>query len=136
MSEQMTVKIVTPERVFYEGAAEMVIFQSTEGELGILPGHIPLTTVIDSTVFYLKERMDQPQKMAAVHGGFVQILPEMVTVVTTAAEWPEEIDEERAHQAEQRARQRLEEAREGKADQLRAELALRRSLTRLQVKQQ
>ena len=136
MSEQMTVKIVTPERVFYEGAAEMVIFQSTEGELGILPGHIPLTTVIDSTVFYLKERMDQPQKMAAVHGGFVQILPEMVTVVTTAAEWPEEIDEERAHQAEQRARQRLEEAREGKADQLLAELALRRSLTRLQVKQQ
>ena len=136
MREQMTVKIVTPERVFYEGAAEMVIFQSTEGELGILPGHIPLTTVIDSTVFYLKERMDQPQKMAAVHGGFVQILPEMVTVVTTAAEWPEEIDEERAHQAEQRARQRLEEAREGKADQLRAELALRRSLTRLQVKQQ
>ncbi len=136
MSDVMAIRIVTPERVFYEGTAEMVIFQAVSGELGILPGHVPLTAVIDSTVFYLKEQMDQPQRFAAVHGGFVQVLPDRVTVVTNAAEWPEEIDEERARRAEERARQRLAEAEDGKADYRRAELALRRSLVRLQLKQQ
>ncbi len=133
MSDQMTLRIVTPERVFYEGQVEMVIFQSSEGELGIMPGHIPLTTVIDSTVFYLKEKMEQPQQLAAVHGGFVEILPEQITVVTGAAEWPNEIDEERARAAETRARERLEK-KDSTLDQRRAELALMRSVTRLQVK--
>ena len=47
MSDVMAIRIVTPERVFYEGTAEMVIFQAVSGELGILPGHVPLTAVID-----------------------------------------------------------------------------------------
>lgn len=135
MAQQFKLRIITPERVFYEGSAEMVVFQSVEGELGVLAGHIPLTTVIDSTVFYLKDTMDQPQKMAAVHEGFVQILPDEVTVLTESAEWPDEIDEERAKAAKMRAEKRLEE-KEGNRDLdlRRAELALMRSLTRLELK--
>lgn len=134
MAEQFTLRIITPERVFYEGKAEMIVFQSLEGELGVLAGHIPLTTVIDSTVFYLKDTMDQPQKMAAVHEGFVEILPDRVTVLTEAAEWPEEIDEERAKAARERAEKRLEQGDNPDLDLRRAQLALRRSLTRLQIK--
>lgn len=134
MAEQFTLRIITPERIFYEGKAEMIVFQSLEGELGVLAGHIPLTTVIDSTVFYLKDTMDQPQKMAAVHEGFVEILPDQVTVLTEAAEWPEEIDEERAKAARERAEKRLEQGDNPDLDLRRAQLALRRSLTRLQIK--
>lgn len=134
MAEQFTLRIITPERVFYEGKAEMIVFQSVEGELGVLAGHIPLTTVIDSTVFYLKDTMDQPQKMAAVHEGFVEILPDQVTVLTEAAEWPEEIDEERAKAAKARAEKRLEQGDSQNLDLRRAQLALMRSLTRLQIK--
>lgn len=135
MAQQFKLRIITPERVFYEGDAEMIVFQSVEGELGVLAGHIPLTTVIDSTVFYLKDTMDQPQKMAAVHEGFVQILPDQVTVLTEAAEWPDEIDEERAKAAKERAEKRLSQGSSQNLDMRRAQLALRRSLTRLQVKQ-
>lgn len=134
MAQQFKLRIITPERVFYEGDAEMIVFQSVEGELGVLAGHIPLTTVIDSTVFYLKDTMDQPQKMAAVHEGFVQILPEQVTVLTEAAEWPEEIDEDRAKAAKKRAEKRLEQEGNKDLDMRRAQLALMRSLTRLEVK--
>ena len=134
MAEQFTLRIITPERIFYEGKAEMIVFQSLEGELGVLAGHIPLTTVIDSTVFYLKDTMDQPQKMAAVHEGFVEILPDQVTVLTEAAEWPEEIDEERAKAARERAEKRLEQGDNPDLDLRRAQLALRRSLTRLKIK--
>lgn len=134
MAQQFKLRIITPERVFYEGDAEMIVFQSVEGELGVLAGHIPLTTVIDSTVFYLKDTMDQPQKMAAVHEGFVQILPDQVTVLTEAAEWPEEIDEDRAKAAKERAEKRLEQEGNKDLDMRRARLALMRSLTRLEVK--
>lgn len=140
MAEKYTLRIVTPNRVFFEGKVEMVVFQSLEGELGVLAGHIPLTTVIDSTVFYMKETMDQPQKMAAVHDGFVEILPDQVTVLTEAAEWPEEIDEQRAKAAKERAERRLEGvsgAAEGEVPGLdikRAQLALHRALTRLEIK--
>jgi F-type H+-transporting ATPase subunit epsilon len=134
MAQQFKLRIITPERVFYEGMTEMIVFQSVEGELGVLAGHIPLTTVIDSTVFYLKDTLDQPQKIAAVHEGFVQILPDQVTVLTEAAEWPDEIDESRAQAAKERAEKRLANQSDSNLDLRRAQLSLMRSLTRLQVK--
>ena len=135
MAEQFKLRIITPERIFYEDDVEMIVFQSVEGELGVLAGHIPLTTVIDSTVFYLKHTMEEPQKMAAVHEGFVQILPDQVTVLTESAEWPEESDAERAKAAKERAEKRLEQKSENRdLDLRRAQLALMRSLTRLELK--
>ena len=79
--------------------------------------------------------MEEPQKMAAVHEGFVQILPDQVTVLTESAEWPEEIDAERAKAAKERAEKRLEQKSENRdLDLRRAQLALMRSLTRLELK--
>lgn len=136
MAEQFTLRIITPQRVFYEGAVQMVVFDSVDGEMGVLAGHIPLTTVLDSTIFYLRTEEGVPQRLAAVHGGFVEILPDQMTVLTEAAEWPEEIDAARAEAAKERAEHRIEEKDQNpELDMRRAELALRRSLVRLQVKQ-
>ena len=135
MAESFELKIITPERVMYTHPATRVIFRTTEGEMAVLKGHIPLTAVVESCVFRALIQDDngaeQELKMA-VHEGFVEVMPEGVTLLTEAAEWPEEIDPERAERAKERARGRLESTSPD-VDYRRAELALRRSLVRLEA---
>ncbi len=130
--KQFRLRILTPERVFYEGMADMAIFQAVEGELGVLPGHIPLTTLISSSSFQILTEDKNKTTVVAVHEGFVEILPDQVTLLTEAAEWPEEIDVERAERARERAQKRLDSSQDG-LDIKRAQLAMQRALTRLQV---
>ena len=126
------VEIITPERVFYETEdATMIEFNTTEGEIGVYKEHIPLTTVIAPGMVTVT--LEEGEKVAAVHAGFAQILPEKVTLLAEIAEWPEEIDEKRAMDAKERAQDRLEKKPEG-LDIRRAELALRRALVRLDTK--
>jgi len=122
-----TVKIITPDRVFYEGQVSMVEFNTTEGAIGIYKNHIPLTTVLAPGVVTLTESEDK--KQAAVYAGFAEILGDKVTLLAEVAEWPGEIDENRAKAAEERARTRIA-AKDADTDMVRAELALRRSLVR------
>lgn len=122
--------IITPERIFYQGQVSMVEFTTTEGEIGVLKSHIPLTTVLVSGIVSMYE--EETVKKAAVHAGFAEILPDQVTILAEIAEWPEEIDVDRAQEAEKRARKRLAEKKEG-LDIERAELALRRALVRQDV---
>ena len=126
--------IITPERVMYRHPVERIIFQSTEGELAVLKGHIPLTAIIASSVFHitLAGEGDARELTMAVHEGFVEIQPDAVTILTESAEWPEEIDVARAEEARDRARNRLKEPYEG-LDIKRAEYALKRSLIRLEA---
>ena len=130
--KQFRLRILTPERVFYEGMADLVIFQGVEGELGVLPGHIPLTTLISSSSFHILTEDKNKTAVVAVHEGFVEILPDQVTLLTEAAEWPEEIDVERAERAKERAQKRLDNSGDG-LDIKRAQLAMQRALTRLHV---
>ena len=65
--KQFRLRILTPERVFYEGMADMVIFQGVEGELGVLPGHIPLTTLISSSSFHILTEDKNKTAVVAVH---------------------------------------------------------------------
>ena len=124
-------KIVTPEREVYAGEVHRVLFESIDGQLGILPGHIPLTTVIRTSVFQVEEAARTRE--LAVHQGFVEICSDKVTVLTETAEWPEEIDVERAKQAYERARERLEHPKKGITDIQRAQIALNKALTRMQM---
>lgn len=130
--KQFRLRILTPERVFYEGMADMAIFQGVEGELGVLPGHIPLTTLISSSSFHILTEDKNKTTVVAVHEGFVEILPDQVTLLTEAAEWPEEIDVERAERAKERAQKRLVNSQDG-LEIKRAQLAMQRALTRLRV---
>lgn len=125
------VKIITPERVFYEGEATMIEFTSVEGELGVYKNHIPLTTVLAPGIVTITE--ENGQKKAAVHAGFAQILGDKVTLLAEIAEWPDEIDWNRAEDAKRRAEERLAGKQEN-LDMVRAELALRRALVRMSLR--
>lgn len=123
-------RIITPDRVFYENRVDMVEFNTTEGEIGVLPGHIPMTVIIKPGVLNIGE--PEQEKQAALHAGFAEILPEGVTILAEVIEWPGEIDEARAVAAKERAQERLQE-RSLDTDIVRAETALQRAIARIQV---
>lgn len=125
------VEIICPERVFYSGEASMIEFNTTEGRLGIYKKHVPITTILAPGIVTIHE--EGGEKLAAVHSGFATILQDKVTLLAEIAEWPDEIDEHRAMAAKERAEKRLSE-RDDNIDVLRAEVALKKALTRLEVK--
>ena len=123
-------RIITPDRVFYEGEATMVEFNTTEGQIGVLPGHIPLTVIVKPGILTIHE--SEGEKEAALHSGFAEILPDSITILAEVVEWPDEIDENRAQAAMERAEQRLK-TKSPDTDIARAETALLRALARIQV---
>ena len=130
MADLFELEIITPERKFYAGNASMVEFTTTEGDIGVYKNHIPLTAVIAPGVLKIHE--EDGVKEAALLSGFAQILPEKIVIVAEVAEWPEEIDENRAKEAKIRAERRLKE-QNGEIDVVRVEAALKRALVRLSL---
>lgn len=128
--KSFTLRIITPERVFYEGPVDMVEFNTTEGEIGILPGHVPMTVIVKPGILNIYE--EQGQKEAALHAGFAEILPTGVVILAEIIEWPNEIDENRAEAALRRAQERLE-SHTPQTDLARAETALQRAVARIEV---
>ena len=124
-------KIISPTRIFYEQDAYMLEFCSTEGEMGIYAQHVPTTVVLVPGIMRITDDQGE-KKIAAVHGGFVEILKNRVTVMAEIAEWPEEIDFSRAHEAQIRAERRLA-AKDSTINQARAEFALRKALIRQEL---
>ena len=124
------VEIITPDRVFFTGEADMIEFNTGDGQIGVYKNHIPLTTVLEPGVVVIHN--DDQQKVAAVHAGFAEILGEKVTLLAELAEWPDEIDINRAEAAKQRAEDRIA-AKSENLDLKRAEYALHKSLTRIDV---
>ena len=129
--KKFDLQIMCPDRTFYRGAADMLEFTTTEGQLGIYPGHIPLATVLAPGIMTIHN--DGQEKKAALHSGIVQIEPYKVMILAEVAEWPDEIDLKRAEEAKIRAERRLGGDRSG-IDVQRAELALRKSLIRISIK--
>jgi F-type H+-transporting ATPase subunit epsilon len=125
------VEIITPERVFYTGEATMIEFTSVEGDMGVYKDHIPLTTVLAPGIVTITE--EDGQKKAAVHSGFAEVLGDKVTLLAEIAEWPDEIDADRAEAARKRAEERLA-AKTEDLDVARAEFALRKALVRISLK--
>ena len=131
MADAMKLKVITPEKAFYEGDVSMVELITTEGDIGIYPEHIPLTAVVAPGVLKIHEGSEV--KEAALMSGFITILPELVTILAEVVEWPDEIDFNRAEQAKARAEKRLA-TQSSDIDVLRAEMALKRALVRLEMK--
>ena len=123
-------RIITPDRVFYDNRVEMVEFNTTEGEIGVLPGHIPLTVIIKPGVLNITE--SDGEKEAALHAGFAEILPDKVTILAEIVEWPDEIDGARAEAAKIRAEERLHN-KTSETDLKKAEFALQRAIARIEV---
>lgn len=123
-------KVITPERVFYEGEVRMVEFNTTEGEIGIYKGHVPMTVIVRPGILTVSE--NDRAKNAALHAGFVEILEDSVTILAEVIEWPEEIDKQRAEAALSRAEERLR-TKTPETDILRAETSLQRAIARIHV---
>lgn len=129
-SKYFKVKVISPDRVFFEGEADLLELKTSEGDIGILAGHIPLTAVIAPGI--LRITKDGEVKEASLLEGFVEILQDRVTVLAEACEWPDEIDVNRANEAKIRAERRLAGG-EGDINYARAEMALRRALIRIEL---
>ncbi|HIT65005.1 MAG TPA: ATP synthase F1 subunit epsilon [Candidatus Ventrimonas merdavium] len=131
MADEMKLQIVTPQERFYDGPVTMVELTTTEGNIGIYPDHIPLTAVVAPGVLKIHEGGEV--KEAALMSGFITILPEEVTILAEVVEWPDEIDYNRAEEARARAERRLASPT-ADLDVLRAEMALKRALVRLDLR--
>lgn len=129
--KKFQLEVISPERIFYTGEVEMVELTTTEGDIGIYADHIPLTTIIAPGVMTITEESSQ-LKEAAVLEGFMEITQDKVTILAQSCEWPDEIDINRAKEAKARAERRLKSS-DANINLARAELALRKSLIRLEV---
>lgn len=123
-------QIISPTRIFFDGEVDMVEMKTTEGEIGVLAGHIPLTAILEPGVLRIKQ--EDSIREAALHDGFVEIQKDRVTVLAESCEWPDEINVERANEAKERAENRIKSGRKD-VDMLRAELALKKALTRIDL---
>jgi F-type H+-transporting ATPase subunit epsilon len=122
----LQVQLVSPERILYEGEADMVICRTIGGgDIAFLPGHAPFLGALDTWTLKL-ERPDGDADTAAVHGGFVSVRDDRVIVLSDIAEMESQIDVERARRAAEEA-----EATIAKSDDVDAEAALRRAHARL-----
>lgn len=127
---KFTLKIITPDRVFYEDQVSMVEFNTVEGEVGIYKQHIPMTMIIAPGILTITQ--DSDIKEAALHAGFAEVLADQVTILAEIIEWPAEIDLERAKEAKERAEERIREHALG-TDMKRAELSLKRAVARIEA---
>jgi F-type H+-transporting ATPase subunit epsilon len=132
---KLTLEIVTPDRALLREEVDEVVVPGSQGEFGVLPGHTPLLSTLK--VGELWYRQGQEKHYLAIAFGFVEVLPDRVTVLAQVGERAQEIDVQRAERAKQRAEQRLAQAQPHLTqidfDIERARIALMKSLVRLQV---
>lgn len=127
----LKLRIVTPTGELYNDNANMIIMRGTNGDIGVLKGHQPLTTTLDYGL--LKIKTAEKELVSTLFGGFVDVQPDCVTILTDSAEWTDDIDLKRAEAAKERAEKRLKE-NNSNLDVKRAELALKRAILRLNSK--
>lgn len=126
----LKVEIITAEQELYSDDVDMVIAPGAEGQLGILPHHAPLMTMLGPGELRLKKG-DEEIVMVAT-GGFMEVMADRVVILADAAERAEDIDVDRAETARRRAEERIHQHATD-IDLARAEASLKRALVRLRV---
>jgi F-type H+-transporting ATPase subunit epsilon len=129
---RLYLEVVTPERVLVSQEVDEVVAPGTDGEFGVLPGHVLfLSGIIPGELRY---KSGSVEGSMVVTTGFAEVSDDKVSVLVDAAEKTSEIDKERAQQAFERARARLAKERGSEdVDFTRAELALRRAVARVKA---
>ena len=127
------VNIVTPDGPVYDSEVNMIIATTTTGEIGLLPGHIPMVAPLEVGAIRLKQ--DGKTDIVAVSGGFIEVRPDQVSILAPSAEVSSTIDVNRAKEAMKRAEERLNLTKQDDIDFKRAELSLRRATNRINVKE-
>jgi F-type H+-transporting ATPase subunit epsilon len=130
MADKLNLEVITPERLVLSELVDEVVVPGLGGELGILPEHTQLISQLQTGV--LVYRQGAERKQLHVSGGFVEVQPDRVSVLSDVAEKPEEIDLERAQRANELAEKELKSQRDD-IDYHSAEQKLQRALTRIQL---
>lgn len=123
-------KIVTPDKLFFDDDVERIVTRTTEGDVGILARHAKYVAALD--VGELKIHNEGKVRVAAVSEGFITVDNDLTTIVARSCEWAEDIDIERAKEAKQRAESRLKEQSSKKEHDI-AELKLKRAINRISI---
>jgi F-type H+-transporting ATPase subunit epsilon len=135
MPGQLTLRVLTPERIVADTVVDSVRLPGLDGSIGVLPRHAPMVAALGEGL--LRYRTGGVEVDLFVAGGFAEVRENTLRILTGASERLDEIDVQRAREAERRARERLavrgDVGRREEIDFLRAEAALRRSLMRLQL---
>ncbi|TVP63930.1 MAG: F0F1 ATP synthase subunit epsilon [Nodularia sp. (in: Bacteria)] len=130
----LTVRVVSPDKTVWDAAAEEVVLPSTTGQLGILTGHAPLFTALDTGVMRVRTSKSQDWQAIALLGGFAKIEENEVTIVVNGAERGDMIKLEDARAAYNQAQTRLNQVpAEDKQAQIQATQAFKRARARLQA---
>lgn len=127
---KLKLEIVTAEHQTFSGDVNAVIAPGIEGQLGILPNHAPLMTMLQSGELIVKKNGEELSLV--ISGGFLEVRPDKVIILADACERCEEIDIARAEAAKKRAEERLK-SHTPEIDHARAEAALRRAFVRIKV---
>jgi F-type H+-transporting ATPase subunit epsilon len=122
--------IVVPDRKFFSGDVQEIIVKTPGGEIGILKGHMPMVVAI--SIGSIKIKKDDVWTEAFLSEGFLEVMQDKATILADTAEWPEEIDINRAKAAEERARERLH-SKLGNVEHMSSQAALQRAISRLKV---
>jgi F-type H+-transporting ATPase subunit epsilon len=131
MAEELTLEIVTPEKMTFRGIVQEVTIPGTEGEFGVLKGHASLLSSVDfGELSFLQ---DNKKTRYAVHTGYAEVVSSKVTVLVESAERADLIDLERAKRARERAEEKLAKLPKEDVEFEKTRLALLRAITRLNV---
>ncbi len=125
-------QIITPDRILFDGDAVQLTARTTEGDVGILAGHTRYAAILKTGALQIKLENGE-SRTAAVASGALKVSDEKTTVITTAAEWAEEIDAEWAERSRQDALAKLDRYKNEPDRQERANLKLQRALNRLRI---
>ena len=132
MAKKFHVEIVTPDRVFYDDEVEKLVVRTTTGDIAILHDHTPLVTPVEigrAKLIFGKE----DEREATIAPGILTTDESRTMLLTDAAEWPEEIDLDRAERAKKRASERLEAQKKNEVDETRAQVSLRKAINRIEL---
>lgn len=130
MANTFFLEIVTPDRSFLSGEVEMLIVETPDGQMGVLKNHVPMVVAI--AIGPVKILKDGKWLEAVLSEGFMEVKQDKTILLCDTAEWPEEIDTNRARAAEERARERLQ-MQLSNVEYMRSQAALQRALSRLKV---
>lgn len=129
----MRLQIITPRKILFDGECTMLEYNTTEGFVGILPGHVAMTEILaPGKLTIYQENVEKPIYIAAM-SGISKILPDTIMLLAEIAETKDEIDVDRAKAAKERAEKRIAEKSGDNFDLERAKFALKKALTRLEV---
>lgn len=124
-------RVITPEKIFFEGMVQRISVRTTEGDVGILAKHEKYAAGLPSGLLRVLTE-DGTERLAALSGGILKVSPEQTVILANAIEWAEDIDVDHAKRSEEDARKRCEQSK-SQHDLERAEAKLQRALNRLRV---